>query len=1064
MAREVGAVLIGIGVGYATGNPQLGFLAAQLVYGASAPNTKVQGPRLTDLKAPQVAYGTPIPYIEGAVRTAGTFAWYSEKREIATETTVGGKGGPGVDSTTYTYEIDALVLLSINQLGALRRVWSNGKLIWSAADDADAATLASSAATTAWRAIRFYTGAVTQLPDPVYESAVGVGNAPAYRGRAYVFIEGLNLGGSGQVPALTFEVLSDAVPSSANNVFASVAHPRLGMGAPARIASGVRLILGQWDAYYLNRTVKFYDVDITGAVVLAGSRGLQSNQPSGFGNSDVPGILNRSELESGDYKYFWWTYYNERDWFDAKLVMPIGEAIAFGSEQVRFSKFGGSLVLGTSLPGTSGKLYRFSSSGGFVVATSANLASFGSSGNVGSIAINSTKAWAFTETGDMIHQLTLTSLAYESTITPPEGTNPGSAIVCDSSGTLYFCNNGNGHVYRRVGSTWVLLLDATTSTAGANYNTHYGVAGDAFYSLSGEAYGEGPTGRTYLRRAQPTWGLSPVALDGVVSRMCLRAGLQVTDIDVTALASDLVRSFAVTNVAPTRGALETLMVAYLFEAVEGDKLKFVKRGGAPVLTVPFADMGATDGGEVEPLPLSRMNDLEIPARVTVRYANVSNDYQDGAESGDRLITDSTAVSVVELPLGFTPIEAKRVAEVSTMDLAVSLIAVGPVSLTHQYARLEPTDVVLLVGEDGSTFRARIGRHTHARGVLTLELVLDDASVISSAAATDSSYTASTLVRASSPTAQLLLDIPLLRDADNDAGFYDQVKPVAGSWAGAVVYSSADDVTMTREAAITERAVFGVCTTVLPNWTGGRVFDETSTVTVDVGEGQLFSSTRDAMLADQGINAFAIGTHGRWELGQFRAATLVSVGVYTLSGFLRGSRGTEWASTGHVADESFALLTGTGMRRIAMEGTLVGLPRYYRAVSIGRSLESANGQAFANAAVGLKPFSPFDVRTARNGSGDVTLTWQRRSRLATRAIGPAGISVPLGEVSEAYAVEIFSSNTFTTVVRTLATGVTSATYTSAQQVADFGSNQATVYIRVFQLSAVVGRGTPAQAAA
>jgi hypothetical protein len=50
-----------------------------------------------------------------------------------------------------------------------------------------------------------------------------------------------------------------------------------------------------------------------------------------------------------------------------------------------------------------------------------------------------------------------------------------------------------------------------------------------------------------------------------------------------------------------------------------------------------------------------------------------------------------------------------------------------------------------------------------------------------------------------------------------------------------------------------------------------------------------------------------------------------------------------------------------------------------------------------------------------------------------------------------------------VVRTL-TELTSpaATYTAAQQTADFGAPQTLVYVRIVQLSAAVGRGFPAHA--
>ena len=65
---------------------------------------------------------------------------------------------------------------------------------------------------------------------------------------------------------------------------------------------------------------------------------------------------------------------------------------------------------------------------------------------------------------------------------------------------------------------------------------------------------------------------------------------------------------------------------------------------------------------------------------------------------------------------------------------------------------------------------------------------------------------------------------------------------------------------------------------------------------------------------------------------------------------------------------------------------------------------------------------------------------------------------MSETSEAYEVDIYTSGTYGTLKRTL-TGLTTptASYTSAQQVTDFGANQATVYARVYQLSATTGRG-------
>jgi hypothetical protein len=74
-----------------------------------------------------------------------------------------------------------------------------------------------------------------------------------------------------------------------------------------------------------------------------------------------------------------------------------------------------------------------------------------------------------------------------------------------------------------------------------------------------------------------------------------------------------------------------------------------------------------------------------------------------------------------------------------------------------------------------------------------------------------------------------------------------------------------------------------------------------------------------------------------------------------------------------------------------------------------------------------------------------------------------VDVPLGEASESYDVEIWDS-AYTTLKRTFAAlSAATASYTAAQQTTDFGSAQSTVYVRVYQLSAIVGRGYKLQGA-
>jgi hypothetical protein len=143
---------------------------------------------------------------------------------------------------------------------------------------------------------------------------------------------------------------------------------------------------------------------------------------------------------------------------------------------------------------------------------------------------------------------------------------------------------------------------------------------------------------------------------------------------------------------------------------------------------------------------------------------------------------------------------------------------------------------------------------------------------------------------------------------------------------------------------------------------------------------------------------------------------------------------------------------------------LGLPWNWRVGPASRPIsdESYVAQTFAPAGAGLRPFSVVHVeqpwRKARS-PGDLTIRWIRRSR-ALAADSWGGLDVPLAEEGEAYEVEIMDG---ATVKRTLGTGTTSVTYTSAQQMADRGALLGpgnALDIRIYQLSTLVGRGAAA----
>lgn len=1095
----------GAAVGFMAGGftgAQIGWAIGSAVGSSFAPAKKVQGAQqeIGDLRVTGSEYGQTIPFVQGMVGLAGQMWWNTDRRPITTTTTTtsgggGGKGGGGggaveTSTSSVTYDMDMLIGLTDNQIIGVRRIWNNGKLIFTAASDATAGSLDASASTGLWDRLTVYTGADDQLPDPTYEAAVGIGNAPAYRGRGSVFIQGLKLGASGQIPNLTFEVVTagaialnewiaqaPTIPPRdswngvvfANDLFVAVTQPTPAEGsATNNVMTSPDGVTWTTRPHPLSTTLFKKIAYGNGQFVAVGNYGVEGDPVAMTSSDGITWVLRATPIDNAPndvafgngifvtisataYQRSMTSTYGatwvEHDMGDTYLNG--WKSIAFGNGV--FVAVGGQGGAGSNRAARSsnGSLWTFSS---LPVLGSWNMVAFGdglfvavNKGDTTDGVATSPDGITWTLRTTPLTKCFAVVLAARKIIVLVNQT-PSNSMVSDDGGatwavgeTGFPTNDVRDIVYAN--NTLVVVGRATIG----------GVAGGMsafFYPFS-----------------LTTVAAAPPSVSSAVSVFCLRAGLSSGQFDVTALSTITrkVRSLAVSQINATRAILEILMSAFFFEIVVSDKIYFRPRGGAPVAAIPFLHLGAdASDGKAEPLALLENNELEVPAQIALTYINIDDDYQSDTQYSDRLISAAAGtVSAVNLAIGLTPAEAKAVADTMLLDQAASILSTK-LNLLGDYCRLEPTDPVTVTGPDGTAFRLRLVKKTDSYPLLEFEAVIDDTSVLSSQGITSADYAGSTVVVGVADTAMELMDIPILNDADDNAGLYVAAKTADATktWHGAAIFNSPDDIEYTRRATVSENAVFGTCLTTLGAWAGSRVFDEMNSVQVNVGDGALYSTTRDAVLGNAATNAMLIGQ----ELIQFRTATLVSAGVYTLSGLLRGGRGTEWAMAGHVADERCVLLRTAGLRRILMGNSEIGLSRFYKGVTIGAALSSATAVPFTDNAIGLKPFSPFDLRAARDGSNNVTLTWQRRTRLATRTIGTLGISVPLGEDTEAYDLEIYSDGSYATVVRTITALTLTATYSAAEQTADGFTPGNPIYAKVYQRSAAVGRGYPLEQAA
>lgn len=222
------ATLLLTTLGTAFGGPvggALGALAGQAIDAQILKPKGRIGPRLSDLSVQTSRYGAQVPRIFGRMRVAGTVIWATDLKESSA--TSGGKGQPSV--TSYSYSASFAVALSSRRITSIGRIWADGNLLRGAAGDMKAPV----------GALRVHEGSAVQGADPLIAAAVGVDQATAFRGTAYLVIEGLQLGDFGnRIPSLTVEVIADPVPVPVSSI-ASALHGRavafLGTSEPAVI-------------------------------------------------------------------------------------------------------------------------------------------------------------------------------------------------------------------------------------------------------------------------------------------------------------------------------------------------------------------------------------------------------------------------------------------------------------------------------------------------------------------------------------------------------------------------------------------------------------------------------------------------------------------------------------------------------------------------------------------------------------------------------------------------------------------------------------------------------------
>ncbi len=1056
----VGAV-VGAVVGFFVGDSYDGAMIGAAIGGASGgaidppKGPSVTGPRLSDLSGQTCSYGTVLPRTYGTVGIYGNMFWLENNaiKEVSKTESQGGKGGgSSAQTTTYSYYATFAIGLCAGPIVGVRRIWVGSKLIYDASSS-DIETIGASAKSGQYWTL--YTGTETQMPDDRMLADLGVANCPAFRGRAYIVFKDYPLadhsnsllGAQVKVEVVNYQTTSDLTQLGYVDV----------TGMQGQTYSGAEDPIGENNEFIFSRP-------------LGTSSYLSYLYPSGKEKSEISTAFTRLQFtplydgplpagamgdttttlqffRAGKYyfkcpggtNYYWTTnqqsacFYEEGDKAWLFAIRPTGAA-------------GQTVAVVKVLGDITGLAYNVQqSSYAEQPTTSSEISPMVHGGELVTLVLPSTIRRRRLDTLEIIA---------DSTVAMTLGTSRSKLIA---NGGVLWAFDFNSKTLYEIASDFTLSRSISVTVPGSLIIRNAKFSNGILSAIASS--GGGLARRILYKVDRPSPGL--VSLSGVIQAECLRSGvLSASDIDLTMISESL-RGYRIGSVGTIRSAIEPLQSAFHFDVAQiGYKIKFIPRGNSSVATITEDELDARIAGEASGVRLvsTREMDTQIPYQVTIQYLDADREYGTNEQSAERPNTASVSQYRVDIPIVLTAAEGAGIAE-TLLYLYWLERENASFILSPEWRHLEPGDVVT-IQTTGATRDYRITAIQYFDDMrLQCTAKANGISIYSPSAVGDGGQQGPITIQMAGPSFGILADLPCIVDAMNTPGYGVAACGFMDAWKGTVVYRSDDDGQswISASALTPPGSNLGQATNVLSAPNSVALIDSKSYLNVSVYNGSLYSVSALQLL--NGANHFAVGQNDRWEIVGAQNAVLQADGTYTLSDLLRGRFGTEWAVGTHAIGDLVIPLDLTGEDFMNTSSGTIGLARLYRFVTIGQTLDSADDVSFTYKGVNLECLSPVYLNGSRHPTtNDWTLNWIRRTRIGGEWMD--NVDASLGETSESYEIEIYSSVAYTTLKRTI-TGLSSAscTYSSANQISDFGANQTTLYLKIYQLSPLVGRGYP-----
>lgn len=566
------------------------------------------------------------------------------------------------------------------------------------------------------------------------------------------------------------------------------------------------------------------------------------------------------------------------------------------------------------------------------------------------------------------------------------------------------------------------------------------------------------------------------AIEWIAERASLNPN---TDIDVTRVSSCF-RGLNAAGSQSSSSLLEALFITYgITMRDDGTKLVFYDKQGADVVNASYAEIGDPSQTGI----LKRLQEAwRTPQRIDLSYSSVELELQPGSA---RASDDSRASTTTEpteppgininVPLTLSDIEADAVAR-RILWTAYNERREATFYLPAKYQYLKGGDILRLAASGSypqiNVFCKSVSRGTNYK-ILVQGHIIDTGAYSQTGIPGGGGYSSGAVYYP--PNLDVIfMDVPALTEENvtNAALHYvATTDPVGETFKGASLFASQDGTNYAEVNSLSQATPDVGTIIAAPTQGSNLVWDEDSTIDVQMINGTLESSSDALVMAGQANIAAIQANNGEWEIIGFVTVTALGEGMYRLSRLLRGLRGTENYSGHIVGSRPFVLLDPSPSIGIWNAGlNYISSQLYLKLVAEGDTLSNVNPRKIAFRGRCLTPLAPAlgrwrqDSIYSTNGQWDVHLSWHRRTRYLIDAFATSN-PLPPDESPEKYLVEIRRGGALTTLLRQVEVDTPYFDYTYAMRLEDEAlvnyvwTYDAPFWAHIRQKSNVVGAGYP-----